>query len=356
MHHAFMLLLVAIAVSATRADEPRVSVKLTAERTEFVWGEPVELIVIVKNETSAELKAWKLAEQLDGELAFEPETKRYISTDGKTFKEYETGEFPWTCCITPRPTLTLEPAQELQIRLNILSRRDVRRKPQVRHLVFQPGTYWIKVRYPLIVSDREEFESDEIRVVVNEPTGEDSVVFSRLQTPDVLQFLQCRTGEGAKEALNLLTSYPNSSYAPALTSALREHYDLRKRRLGDRVAYDDEELKSIRDALKIVEPPPWIFPDDDRLDARVTLDYPKPTPLADVLRDVSLQTGVRLRLLPELRARRLTCIRQEISLRDFMENRASFNALWIPQGKEYLLMPLPETQLDAKETDDADDY
>jgi hypothetical protein len=78
------------------------------------------------------------------------------------------------------------------------------------------------------------------------------------------------------------------------------------------------------------------FPDDPRLDAKVTCDYPTPTTMLLFFRDLSKQTGIPLTVPPELEDGRITCVKHTESLRTAMRCwTESTNGTWVLDGAGY---------------------
>ncbi|MHC4405822.1 MAG: hypothetical protein ACYTG0_39760 [Planctomycetota bacterium] len=317
-----------LAAEETAPRKP-LQVTLTSTTEEYVLGEPVRLFVSVKNVTDRPVEAWKWLVE-----GTEPEIQVFISTDGKQFAKYSGGAFGFSDY--PRETEVIDPGKSTDYSLRVLYAH----KPANRLAFGEPRTYWIKAQYPLVNSDsvrrrmaRTLFDSNTIAIDVKEPEGADAEVWEIVQTPEFLRFLQTgyvprEDGDLVGKAAELLKSAPESSYAEALKYALRKRYDrLRPPALG------------------IEEPPKkTFFPDDARLGVEVTYHFPEFTPLEEMLREITKQSGVPLSLAPELRVRSLKCGPKTWTVRKSMALLAAPYRKWVRQGDGYHLMPDPEKE------------
>jgi hypothetical protein len=207
-----------------------------------------------------------------------------------------------------------------------------------------PGIYWLKVVFPLTEPqplERTEIQSDKLRIVVVEPQKSDAEILTRILDKAFLAFLQ--TGGGAKEialeAAALVKATPNSAYSSALRQALREYYDgyiIGKHNL------DEHEAGLLRSVLGIEAPAAEPFPEDKRLDQIITYHFQTRTPWEDVFKEISQQSGVRLEIDAELRARTMSSLRVTEPLRQFMRNQAAYMAVWEAKGEGYLLRFVPD--------------
>lgn len=243
-------------VSVGRGEEkPKVSMTLTSPRHEYLLGEPVILEVTVRNEMTEAIKAFEVFVK-----NVEPEIKVYFSQDGKTFQEYEIGIYPIHRII--RRVKTLKPGEVWKYELRVLY---TNKNPS--GLVFeQPGTYFLKVIYPLWWAESVEskdrlreilkFPSNVVQVQILQPTGVDAQVWAQIKSNEFLHFIQSgrvkleweevekvksikgqltekdwveiRYGKTVVKVIEVLRSFPESRYHHALRYALGLFYEANK--------------------------------------------------------------------------------------------------------------------------------
>jgi hypothetical protein len=332
------------ALHVAAAADP-VRVELASDSQEYVIGEPVVLSVTVTNVSQDEIQV--LVDALDYHIGI------LISQDGTRFKQYTPGDrfIPY---VIPRAE-PLGPGESKVHTFRVLYTSYSRETPQRRsHLVFEkPGMYLVKARYPLF-GKRESFESNMIRVRINQPQGVDAEVWKQINSPHFLYFLRSAEpnsvlrdyGDTPLRAARLLQSIPKSSYSPAIKYALERRYRERRRYMLRERALEDPELQLIRSVTGIEEPPEGPFPDDRRLDVQISSHFPELTPLDEVCRQISRQGGVTLTVAPELRIRRMKRAPLTESLRRFMASLSGGGrtAKWIRDGDGYRLVPLPQPE------------
>lgn len=320
----------------------KVRVKLKGVGLEYLLGETVQLQVTVTNRSNDVIEAWQLFVKES-----DPEIRIYISKDGGKYTEYRVGI--GGVGKRRRRTRVLKPSESWKYTLRMLYTY----KDKGRLAFTNPGRYRIKVRYPLIQPaappdgrfKKEELESNAIRIRIKQPEGIDLKVWKQIQSPHFLYFLQSGYTKRHHEddplrAVEILKSFPKSRYADDLRWALKTYYDRDRRQAKRLWKLKEEEARKIREVTGITVPPPQPFPNDMRLAQMITYHFRRLTPLDDVLKVISRQSGVTLRLHPKLRVRRMKSIRVTEPLRKFMRNLSAYKAKWVPDGKDgYLLKP-----------------
>jgi len=329
---------------------PRVDVHLAADKTTVVLGEPVLLTVTVRNADEKPIEAQEVFLQEDGA---EPEIAVYIAQEREFFQEYRMGIYP--ILSAERKLEVLQPGEGKDYRLRVLytSERENR-------LAFdQRGKWSVKTSYRLVWRDSlgyfrgDDFESNTIDIKVTFPRDTDARLWEHVRRPDFLYFLQSggvldRTHGGDPklplQAAELLQQLPGCSYDAPIRWALKEYYESERSSLTYDEAQRNPVLSRLRSVLGMVEEAPseGPFPEDTRLDAIVTYYFPDLTPLDVITEQVCSQTGVRLRIAPELRVRRITSSLMTESLRRFMNKCGGPDATWVREGKGYRLAPMPE--------------
>lgn len=335
------LLMLMVAANATLgrcAGDDDLELKLAASRGEFLLGEPVVVTGSLVNTGQSAIVETPVHRLY-------PYEDTFLSSDGKEFAHYAMGIFGCGKVVGQPATLNAGQAWDFEKRILYAFERKSK-------LAFEkPGDYFIKIRYPLISKKWRRLESNTIKVHIRRPEGSEAEVFATIRAPEVLYFLQSGLLEDGHEdvpatIIELLRSFPETTYRPALEWALSEYYKDRRGRFNRDEALADKELTELREVLKIEEPLPGPFPDDGRLDVKVSHYFPKSTPLNEVLDELSKQSGIPLGLHPELRIRSLTTARNTCALRTFMGYLDAFEAAWVPDGKGYYLIPVSESPPD----------
>ena len=138
------------------------------------------------------------------------------------------------------------------------------------------------------------------------------------------------------ELLDLVQQFPKSGYAEGLKHSLRSYYYSKASWLRD-----DPYMQKVRKLLDIDLKDPHLYPEDQRLEAKIQYDYPELTAIQKICDDLSEQSGVPLRVHPNLRIIRMSGIPRTEPLRKFMENSDGDSAKWIKDGDGYQLLPKP---------------
>jgi hypothetical protein len=195
---------------------------LEPEHSDWVLGVPVEFYASVANVSTKPVRMWRF--YLDpqvGDLTF------LISPDGSNFREYfgphfETQEMSANM-------FTLQPGQRVLGRPSevLFNFGHPNLPPELaRDLAFPaPGTYFVKAR---AVTALGVLMSNQVRLVVKPPRGDDSAVWETLEHDiKLVKFIQAPEWDSANdeppEAAKLrvlLERYPKSSHAPYIKKAL----------------------------------------------------------------------------------------------------------------------------------------
>jgi hypothetical protein len=213
----------------------------------------------------------------------------------------------------------------------------------------EAGEYEIFVKYPLSPK-RQMFESDRIRIHVDEPKGVDAELWKQLNDEKVLFFLQrgdlwYNSEEVPRRVAEILTSVPDSAYHSTMRWALGRHYY--GLRIEEANPEDIENGKLFRKALGVMLQHPsdrWEqIANDDRLYVRrVVYAFPAPTPLGEVFTVATGQTGIPLKLDPAVsNERTLTSAKCDKSLDAFMRIfTLGGRSTWLRDGRGYRLVPV----------------
>jgi len=220
----------------------------------------------------------------------------------------------------------------------------------------RPGLYLVRAVFPIPGPGEKKLVTHPRRIRVHEPHGVDAEVWRQIRQPQFLYFLQHRQkffgvlDDTPSHIATILQEYPTSGYSDCLREALQEYYHARRSKMTKREALEDMEIQRIQRALGIVELPAGIFPRDRRLDVEVKLSLAEKTPLAEVLKELTRQSGVSLRLSPELEGCYLWPEKGTLPLRkmmEYLEDKQFFEERrqWLSQEDgSYLLRAQPKQQ------------
>lgn len=317
-------------------DRP-VTVVLTSSRTEYVLGEPVVLIMTLKNTGRSDVLAWVD----DFSYAVDLEIGRV----GGPFQRYEHPVEMWD---NVDPAIPLPPGQEKVYVFRLLLRRGAQ-LGESQFVFAEPGRYRAKAKYPLypIYPTQRMVESNTVEFRIKERQGVDAKVWEQINRPQFLRFVQSgevrrEDGDVVQKAVDVLRRWPKSSYDGAIRWALEQHFRERTRGFGKRgVPSDiklDPELEAICGVLGIRRVPSGPFPEDKRLDARISYAFLEKTAFEHAFEVISTLSGVPLRVHPELRHRSMVSLPQTTTLRTFMA-RCGENVVWVRDGNGYKLVP-----------------
>ncbi len=108
--------------------------------------------------------------------------------------------------------------------------------------------------------------------------------------------------------------------------------------LADSVLNDEWVPSLIKDRTRKLKPNPPLR--DMRLDQNVTYHFPQQTPITEVLKELTRQTGVALNVNSELEKRTIAAPQRTQPLRSFMATLSASNAVWVSEGEGYRLVAL----------------
>jgi hypothetical protein len=268
-----------------------------------------------------------------------------LAADGGEYRRFQYGNGP-SGKVAPE-SVPLTPGDVLRYEFRVLYTFYAKESENRRSglAIEQPGNYSIKVQYP-VPRGGEVLESNVVEFSVAAPQGDDAKLWSEIQTPAFLCFLQYGDAlrndvVSPRRAMEMLRAHPESGYAAGLKSALRQYYARSFGKEGTWEEDGNEELVRDRRLLGMPVARDNVFPQDRRLDTRVRCDFPEYTPLADVFDELSQQANVPLHLATELQHRRFTCSPHTLSLRQFMDNCRMRNATWVREADGgYHLIPI----------------
>jgi len=326
------------AVLQGASDASSLVVRLAVAPAQYSVGQPVELGVTAQNTGGEDIQAW-------GDVRAD-QIHVYIARDGEEFRRYTPGEYDHVD--SERLVEPLPPRACKVYAVRVLYTFFEKETTERRRLAFEePGAWLVKVRYPLY-PNRQMYESNTIRIQLKAPQGVDARVWQRINRPEFLYFLQWGLTPGdnhdvVRDAVHIVRTVPTSSYHDALRWSLLHYY--RHETHGGLRGMDAAEralLEEVRKVLGLPDPAAGPFPEDKRLEAKVTCYFGGGTPLEDAFKRVSEAGGVPLRLAPEMRARIIYGTLQDKVLRKFMDEQDEYKARWVRDGDGYKLVPAPD--------------
>ncbi|MCI0378570.1 MAG: hypothetical protein L0215_13255 [Gemmataceae bacterium] len=309
-----------------QSKEPERGITIEPQKESFLLGEPVLLRIRYKNVGTENL--------IVPEYWFEggePPIEIYISEDGITFSRFKFG-YPMAEPLG-LSRQSLQPGASWSYDLRLLYTRF-----SSGMLAFEkPGEYFLKIRKSLAKPNDIRRESKVLRVKIIEPTGVDAEVWKRIRDDKkVFELVQSARGpkEPALTVAALLREFPKSNYRATLWHGLREFYY----KQGSRLRPEGEEIRKV---LGFQEVDTFA---DPRLDGRIRAVEGREITVGDLLRELSLQTGISLEAATELKTTTVP-VSLTIRLRDCMRTVSSqMRAPWWPQADGYFLSREPPAE------------
>ncbi len=316
----YVIISTIIGTFAFSGESEVISLDLSISHERHMLGEPLILNLRVSNVSGKEFKAEKTP------IAY---INKYIEKSGSSIESLDRNEMPAFLMPTLR---VLGPDESWTYPLPVIL--DVR----------EPGEHEIWVEYPLInarpsgdkkVIPSRRYKSRPIKVLIQAPEGDDNEVLRAIREPETHDFLA--TGYETRKdkatilrVARLLKEHPETGYHASLRLALQAY--------SDRTHPDPHspEGDAIRQALGFKDR--RLFPDDHRLDRKVTLKFPDIAPMRQAVEAVQLQSGIPLSLSPDS----LT------SPRDTMSSSA-----WNPSVRNAMLFFSERSQRKGLESDPA---
>lgn len=322
----------------------KLDVELEADKCHYVVGEMVVLQVKVENNGDINLPVWidLLDSQIQIFLASPDAVARQFIIGGRAIPS-----------VVPN-AIALPPGESKYYPLRLLHHFSLSSEQgPISTLAFpETGEYEIFVKYPLF-PERELFESNRIRIRVDEPKGGDAEVWQQLNDEKVLFFLQrgelwLNSQEVPRKVGEILTGVSDSAYHSTMRWALGRHYH--RLRIENPAPEDIENGKLFRKALGIMLQHPsdrWeeLFEDERLYVRRLVFTFPEPTPLDEAFALATRKTGVLLKRDPTVSEERwLRAEESDKSLAEFMRIfTAGGYSTWVRDGRGYRLVPVTET-------------
>lgn len=308
------------------APEPDTRLKLSTPRRDYLLGEPVLLDLKFRNDSKESIKVV--------EVVIEPghyEAPVWIAPDGDRFEEFRPNVSDYK---RSRQVFTLRMGDALEYQYRVIGAS----RTGFQMPFAKPGAYRIYVVFPLYVAGTPgtvEIPSNLVEVRVKQPAGDDAKVWDQLKDPAFLTLLQYENVDDKRKdvplkLIELLRSYPNSGYAPALRMALSRIYFHKRSGLPQQDQHKLAQALGITMIEGVADP---------RLDARRKEPFEKDVPLSKLLASLS-QLGVTLDALPELKEQKVNISEAYTTLRGSMAALGDkLEATWEKRGDAYFLVP-----------------
>lgn len=326
------------------SDEPKLRVEVTTPNREQLLGEPLFVKVTLTNAGDKEAAAW--VNGLNGQVGIP------IVRDGDSPVRFSSPRVNEKNPEVERTTELLPPGKsktcEYRILYTFVGKSALRDESR---LAFEhPGTYTVKVIYPVPGPGERKIESNPVEIKVRKPEGVDAKVWREIKHRQFLYFLQHREllfglyDDTPSEIVEILRQYPKSHYCECLKAALRQYYGTQRAKMTTEKAFDDLEMVRVRGALGIVEVPPELWRGDHRLDVTVKHDTSDDTSVEKFCDEMVRQSGVPLRVAPQLRARNIIVQLRGAPLRNALRTVGKLvDGVWIEEKDGgYLLTVAPK--------------
>lgn len=213
------------------------------------------------------------------------------------------------------------------------------------------GKYELAVRFPspfLSVGMDKRYEpvSNSVIVDVREPRNRDAEVRKMLWHAEVIAAMTRGFSAGMPEETDRLVAAicdkalmfdPKGGYSEEVRRTMRDYY------IGypsEFTAMQPADQRTMRKRIGLPEPEKSLSPfsDDRRLDRRVIHFHPARTPWPKVFAELTKQSGVLLRVSPDLAEQWTMSLRQEKTLREIISQYGGYTGVrWVKDGDGYLL-------------------
>ena len=343
---------------------PALEVALKPISVAYTRGTVVKLRVTVTNNSNRPVQVW--VDVLKNQIQFE------IYPPGARRAKLYAPWMPYTICVIPM-TEELLPGKSKSYYLRLYYFTCLERGEdwnQRREVFSSPGSYRVRAVYPFYPNrrgnvltgkdtafgKRQDVRSNVVPIMIMAPSDKDAAVFKRMKEASLLSFVQLGEVVGAseaqvlEEAIRLVKEFPDSVYTPDLLWALRQRYHYRIWHKRNKPFPQREQIRRLL-GLPPVEASIYIEEDsglrDQRLDLTQVELYSGTLSLEKCLELASRQTGVPLRVAPEVSRQSSLTISggariQVLSLRQLMQALADpGRAVWVRRGDGYRLEALP---------------
>lgn len=373
--YAIVTLVIPLASGVPEKPPSGLVLSVRPAKSSCVLFEPTLLEITLENEGTEALKLWPIWDLSAGyptlRVAFTPGT-----CDGQAITppaEAEYWGFHPTLVISDYVTSSprvLSPGEKRMTHAVLLwhardltryaepgNPRSIERRSGQAHFMESPGTLWVRAHFRHDYSDRRGVVSSAPMAIRYGPvpTNEQRAlalwrqnhVASFVQYGSVFVRTQDYEQTQAKTVSRLerlVNDFPKSRYAFYAELALRkpaQWADVAFEGLQLLGPGETPDLFLVDRTERHLARARMLFPDDDRLGVEVTYEFPEYTGFKEVLRVISAQSGVPLRLVPELEWKTLLSARQEVPLREFMkelEGVPGYGQVWVEDGDGYRLI------------------
>jgi len=214
-----------IALMEGRAVSDDLMLDLELSKNDFLLGEPIEFRVALRNMTTKDIVIANTIDPVYGSLKIWSRSEKQSK-----FDQYVN---PKWGILEPNGSVRIKPGESTSNNFRLIARLDAENLP--RFYFAHPGIYELKVSYEIHVQHEERTRSVESRAVIiriNEPVGEDLVVWNRIkEMGELAYFLQNADfhmpiyRKEERDALRvrieeILDQYPSSALSEAFRRSL----------------------------------------------------------------------------------------------------------------------------------------
>lgn len=349
----------------------KLELAVRTDQTDYVVGQPISLYAELANRQSQPIEAHEYF-GWESRGGTEPRyfAERFLLVDIARRRDRYQRYFPENAMHVdgpPPPTSRMAPGATRKCKIFLVGAGEGALALQ------NPGTLQIRAEFRHVVGQDQKIVSEPLRVSLRLPREAESDAYGWLRDRNMLSFLGYTRRHGCHEldivALKgFVERYPATIYAPYARFGLGQMYlekkqyaeaigifeDLAKRHpkasvtedaaylLGECYFQQHKPVEAARRFEEVIGRYPgtpvaedaeerltrladyWemLFPEDKRLDVKVDLNFLEPTPLAEVLKVLSLRTGVALRAVPEFEDRpEWSAFPAQLPLRRFMSGQ-----------------------------------
>jgi hypothetical protein len=333
---------------------------VTPAKEENILYEPVVFRIVLENAGEKPIVIapdWNRQRGLKVSLARQAAAEGGL--EGRVPQDTEFRGFPFSVGISDGPppgTRVFQPGDRLEHVEAILWNWHER-----AYFMESPGRLWIKARFRYSREPDRFVESAPVAVGFRPVPRREREPSESWKAPEVASMVQygaiagnpqyrttrerVEAAEHAKQDLGkFVTKHPDSVYAFYAELALRkpaQWADVAFEGLQLLGPGESPDLSLVDRTERHLARARMLFPDDDRLGVEVTYEFPEYTGFKEVLKVISAQSGVSLRLAPELESKTLLSVRQEVPLRQFMkllEGVPGSGQVWVEDGDGYRLI------------------
>jgi hypothetical protein len=174
----FPILVGAVPTPEALSETPSVAVQIKSPKRDYLRGEPVLVTVTITNDGEKDFPAW--IDRVKYAISF------FIKGDGEKFLKVNVDASD-----NVKLDRYVDPLAEGKSKSYDFRILPIYAGGKASALAFdKPGTYNLKVRYPLFKKSEVKFESNAIQLRIHKPKGVDAKAWAEMDRPHFLRFLQ----------------------------------------------------------------------------------------------------------------------------------------------------------------------